>query len=85
MTNDNVDIPLSYDSMGHVKTTKLQNSTETSGKTISISAEYTADRDYLASQIDALGNTTSYTTNEKGMVQVRKLKALSRVALAPVI
>ncbi len=65
--NDGVEMALTYDGMGHVKATVLSNPSQSGGKKISTSAEYTADGDYLKSQTDALGNKVSYTTNSHGL------------------
>lgn len=60
-------MPLTYDELGHVKMTKLQNTSATGNKTISTSAVYSTDGDYLVSQTDALGYTTTYETNTYGL------------------
>ncbi len=67
VSNDGVDLVLTYDAMGHVKTTSLQNASQSGGRTISTEASYSADGDYLVSQTDALGNETTYTTNAAGL------------------
>ncbi len=67
VSNDGVDLVLTYDAMGHVKTTKLQNAANSADRTISTAATYSTDGDYLISQTDALGNETTYTTNAAGL------------------
>ena len=67
VSNDGVDLVLTYDAMGHVKTTSLQNASQSGGRTIATEASYSADGDYLMSQTDALGNKTTYTTNAAGL------------------
>ena len=67
VSNDGVDMVLTYDAMGHVKTTKLQNAANSADRTISTAATYSTDGDYLISQTDALGNETTYTTNTAGL------------------
>ncbi|MDO5411669.1 MAG: RHS repeat-associated core domain-containing protein [Lachnospiraceae bacterium] len=60
---------LTYDAMGHVKNTKVQNTASSANKTITTSAEYTTNGEYLASQTDATGSKTTYKTNDIGLTE----------------
>lgn len=64
--NDGVEMELTYVN-GHVTTTELSNPSQSGGKTISTSATYTGDWDYLKTQTDALGNVVEYGTNGWGL------------------
>ena len=66
-TNDGVKMTLSYDPCGHVTESKVQNPSKTSGRTITTSAAYSDDDNYLTTKIGQLGEVTTYTTNNIGL------------------
>ena len=66
-TNDGVQMKLSYDAFGHVKASLVYDEENPDGTRIYTTATYSENGDYLVTQTDATGATTTYTTNSIGL------------------